>query len=570
MLGFGGSDHDFSAALARGTDIKVAIERERLMGVKYGSPHWFEEPFEVCADYCLDAAGITREQVDRIVTHDLLPNRSKRAWPMTTFGHHICHAASAVMLLDEAASACVLVYDGCGSVLPLDQDGGLPRARHEAFSFFHFADERLEWLGTTYGERFIDVVEAGDGGTNSMGDLYSLVTEALGFDRLEAGKTMGLAAWGSPRFVDEFLDHVQFGADVSSAFRCDPFDAQFQERLFGHLRDEAHSFAVRADLAASMQEILNMGLLHCYELIANREFDVFCIAGGCGLNTVANGVLAAHLPEGRALVVPPYAGDSGLGLGALWLDLRERLPGSFRMTLRGGALMPAIARPGRTYDASEGLRAASAKIADLAENPAIDRPEALARVLAEGAAIGVFNGASEIGPRALGGRSVLADPRNPAMRERINRHIKQREPFRPLAPMVLEEHFDRYFAPSAAADPFMLVVAKANDRCVREAPAIVHVDGTARVQVVGAGGDPFLVRLLREFHLLTGVPILLNTSFNRRGKPIVESPQDAVEAFLAMGLDGLYLDGRFLYRPATGEPRGCGALQALRRLGVAD
>jgi carbamoyltransferase len=533
-----------------GADIKVAVERERLTGVKYGPPHWFQEPFEVCADYCLEAAGVTRKQVGRVVTHDLLPNRSRRAWPMTIYGHHLCHAGSAVMMLDEGASACVLVYDGCGSVSPIERDGDLPRARHEAFSFFHFTDERLEWLGTTYGERFVDVVQAGDGGTNSMGDLYSMVTEGLGFDRLEAGKTMGLAAWGSPRFVDELLEHVEFGADPSSVFRCDPFDPRLQEMLFGHLRDEANSFAVRADLAASVQEVLNIGLLHCYELVADRDFDVFCLAGGCALNTVANGTLARHLPAGRTLLVPPHAGDSGLGLGALWLDLRERTSGAFRMTLRGGALVPAIARPGRTYGATEGLRAASERIAELAENPAIDGPEALARVLAGGTAIGVFNGPSEIGPRALGGRSVLADPRDPAMKERINRSIKQREPFRPLAPMVLEEHFDRYFAPTAAADPFMLVVAQANGRCMSEAPAIVHVDGSARVQVVGAGGDPFLVRLLREFHVLTGVPILLNTSFNRRGKPIVESPGDAVEAFLGMSLDGLYLDGRFLYRPA--------------------
>jgi carbamoyltransferase len=145
---------------------------------------------------------------------------------------------------------------------------------------------------------------------------------------------------------------------------------------------------------------------------------------------------------------------------------------------------------------------------------------------------------------------VLADPRRAAVKERINRRIKHREPFRPLAPIVLAKNFDEYFGPPGAADPFMLIVATATPECRRVAPAVVHVDGTSRVQVVGPDGDPFLVRLLSAFHAETGVPMLLNTSFNRRGEPIVETPEDAVAAFLDMGLDGLWMDGLFLYRPA--------------------
>ena len=143
---------------------------------------------------------------------------------------------------------------------------------------------------------------------------------------------------------------------------------------------------------------------------------------------------------------------------------------------------------------------------------------------------------------------MLADPRSAAAKERINRTVKHREPFRPLAPMVLADRFDAYFRPSGV-DPFVLVVAQATPECRRVAPAVVHVDGTSRVQVVGPGGDPFLVGLLRAFEAETGVPMLLNTSFNRRGEPIVETPEDAVAAFIDMGLDGLWMDGLFLYRP---------------------
>jgi carbamoyltransferase len=173
----------------------------------------------------------------------------------------------------------------------------------------------------------------------------------------------------------------------------------------------------------------------------------------------------------------------------------------------------------------------------------------LARRLANGEIIAVFDGASEIGPRALGGRSILADPRQANIREVLNRTIKHREPFRPLAPIVLSEHFDEYFTPATAANEFMLVIADATELCKRAAPSTVHVDGTARVQVVPADESIFVRRVLASFHDLTGVPVLLNTSFNRRGEPIVETPDQAVAAFLDMGLDGMWLDGLYIFVP---------------------
>ena len=173
----------------------------------------------------------------------------------------------------------------------------------------------------------------------------------------------------------------------------------------------------------------------------------------------------------------------------------------------------------------------------------------LAKAIAAGAIVGVLNGGSEIGPRALGGRSILADPRSVLVREKINREIKHREPFRPLAPIVLRENYDRYFFDDRCADPFMLKVAKARENLIRSAPAVVHVDGTARVQVVTAESDPFLFDLLTAFEVETEVGVLINTSFNRKGEPIVETPLDAIDAFLGMRLDGLYLNGEF-YRSA--------------------
>jgi carbamoyltransferase len=184
----------------------------------------------------------------------------------------------------------------------------------------------------------------------------------------------------------------------------------------------------------------------------------------------------------------------------------------------------------------------------LANDSSVGSARDVARILACGEIVGVLNGGSEIGPRALGGRSILADPLSAMTRERINRIIKGREPFRPLAPMVLQSQYDDYFYDARNADPFMLKVSRVRERCLREAPAVVHVDGTARVQVVPDGGDPFLTELLSSFREETGRGVLLNTSFNRRGEPIVESPVDAVDAFLGMGLDALYLNGDFYRR----------------------
>lgn len=547
VLGFGGSDHDFSAALLRGTDIAVAVEAERLTRVKYGIPAWYQDPLRICADHCVEAAGITARDVARAVSSDFLPHRTLDDWSMQTYGHHECHAASAVMLLPPASRARVLVYDGAGSLCPTDGAG--VRSRYETFSFYEFADGELTRLGGTHGERYVEHLHPLDGGTRSAGQLYELVTCMLGFEREEAGKTMGLAAWGQPRFVEELMQHVRLGDELDDVLVFDPFDQLLHSRLAHHLSAHRHSFSVRADLAASVQELFTLVLRRCYDLVADSDFEVFALAGGCALNTVANGALAKEMPPGRRLLVPPHAGDAGIALGSLWLDQRSRSDEPFELTIRGEPLMPAIARPGRSYGKARIRRAAAANLDEAAEDPAVDGPEALGRVLAEGAVVGLLNGGSEIGPRALGGRSVLADPRSAAAKERINRRIKHREPFRPLAPIVLAQHFDEYFGPPGAADPFMLVVATATPECRRVAPAVVHVDGTSRVQVVRPDGDPFLLRLLSAFRAETGVPMLLNTSFNRRGEPIVETPEDAVAAYLEMGLDGLWMDGVFLYRP---------------------
>jgi carbamoyltransferase len=553
IIGLGGSNHDGAAALAKGSSVEVAIEQERISRRKHGYSWWWENPVGYAVDYCLSAVDLELERVDRMVSSDLLPRRVITAYPeqdIRLYPHHLCHAASACAMLPPGTRSVILVYDGMGSLVP----GTHPdRVLRETFGFFQVDADGLRSLGQTYGDAVLEHDNFPGGCSNSIGKLYDIVTTIIGFHEDDVGKTMGLAAYGKPRYADLIGSFVTLGDDLSACFCYDANNPELPDELLRVLAGEP-GFGVKADLAASVQLVLEKSLLHVYSLVSGLKFDVLCLAGGCGLNSVANARLAAELPEDRQLVVPPYTADSGICFGSLWLEMSDANGTPPNLLFRGGSFAPSAARPGRLYTREQCLAAVNEYYPRLVYDPRVDGPEALAAELAAGNIIGVLNGPSEIGPRALGGRSIFADPRSSEMRERINRTIKLREPFRPLAPMVLAERFSDFFEDRRQADPYMLRVARATKACRALAPAVIHRDGTARVQVVEADADPFLVRLLGAFNELAGLPLLLNTSFNRAGEPIVETPEDAIDAFLGMHLDGLYLDGLYYIQekaPAT-------------------
>ena len=547
VLGLGGSDHDFSAALMRDSDIRVAIEQERLTRRKHAITFWFESPLRQAIEYCLAAEGVSMFEVGRIVSSDLLPTRVRhdfRELGLREFPHHLCHAASAYMMLPPGSKAGVLVYDGYGSIRgPVDGDPF--RNLRETFSFFLFGPDGYECIGRTVGLGYVEHDDFPTGVTNSVGMLYELVTAVLGYDIMDSGKTMGLSSHGVPRYLEALERFVSYGDDPSDCFRCATDDRALEATLEQILLSGHNGFGVKADLAASLQALMNKTLLHCEQFFRGHDIEYLCLAGGCALNTVANSFLVGHSKLGVPVIIPPHCDDSGLAFGALWLEQFARGGAPPELTFRGHAVSPALSRPGRSYTREECRAAVQEFYPRLALDASVASARDLARVIAAGGIVGVLNGGAEIGPRALGGRSIIADPCSAMMREKINRVIKGREPFRPLAPIVLRSRYDDYFFDTRQADPFMLKVARARERCLREAPAVVHVDGTARVQVVTEDGDLFLIELLRAFEEETGTAILLNTSFNRRGEPIVESPLDAVDAFLGMGLDGLYLEGEF-------------------------
>ncbi len=548
ILGLGGSDHDGSAALMRGNDIVVAIEEERLTRRKHGMSNFFHNPVEKSVNYCLEYAGITLSDVE-IVSSNLLPARARfeyRDIPAKLYAHHMCHAAAAYLLLPPGSTAGVLVYDGAGSIQRQTDDCPIRNVR-ETFTFYVMTGSGIDCLGQTCGTGVWEHDDFPSAVNHSVGFFYEFISGMLGFDVLDGGKTMGLAAHGKPRHAADLEAFITYGTSPDDIFRCELDSPNLRAYVERILRDARDSFAARADVAASAQEVVNKALLNASRVFRGQPIEYLCVSGGCALNTVANSYLIDHLEFDVPVVIPPHAGDSGLALGALWLAARDR--GYSSVTFRGKQPHPAIGRPGRHYDAASCLRAVGESYPALAHDPSVESAEALAGEIAAGRIVAFFNGGSEIGPRALGGRSILADPRNALTREHLNRHIKHREPFRPLAPMILAERYDLYFEGPRHKDPYMLKVPRATARCRREAPAVVHVDGTARVQTVASDGDPFLRELLLAFEKRTGLPILLNTSFNRRGEPIVETPSDAVDSFLGLGLDGLYLQG-YYYRRA--------------------
>jgi carbamoyltransferase len=548
-LGLGGSDHDFSAALMQGSDVRIAIEEERLSRRKYAPARWYENPHERSVRYCLENNQVDLRDVEAIVGADTLPARVRHEYyrgRIRLFPHHLCHAASAYMMLPVGAKAGIIVYDGYGSI----QDAGNRDAissQRETFSFFSFGPKGYERIGGTTGASLFESDDFPKAVTNSIGMLYELVTSLLGYEEMEAGKTMGLSSHGIPKYVDLLEKFVEYGTSASSCFRCDTSNSRLVTTIQEILRLGENSFDVRANLAASIQEVTNRALLNCVRFLPDAEVDYICISGGCALNCVATSLLSRSQLS-TPILAPAHCGDAGLAFGALWLYAQERIGIAPRITMRGQENPVYFSRPGRRYSTLERREAINAAYPNLVLDRSIRSANELALELTKGSIVALFNGASEFGPRALGGRSILADPRSVLFRERINREIKHREPYRPLAPIVLAEHFRRYFEDESCVDYYMQKVSRVTALCERVAPAVVHVDQTARVQVVCEDTDPFLADLLRSFDKITDVGLLINTSFNQRGEPIVESPHDAIQAFLNMGLDGLFIDGDF-FRP---------------------
>jgi carbamoyltransferase len=438
--------------------------------------------------------------------------------------HHLCHAASA-MLLSPFERAAVLVVDGASEA-------------HTAM------------LGEADRDhiRVLSRVSL----PHSLGQFYAAITAYLGFkpDHDEY-IVMGLAAYGEPRFAELLRSHV-LRLLPEGAFQLNTrlldfhlareriFVPRFVE-LFGPPRRPDEEIGQRhRDLAASAQLVLEDTLLHlARHLKLATGLRQLCLAGGVAFNCVANSRLLRESGF-HELYVPPAAGDAGAALGAaLWLTHR-----------RGHLMERTVMRSaawGPRYDESvcrSALERAGLLVERLEDGPLCER---VAGELTNGRLVFWFQDRMEWGPRALGNRSLLADPRREDMRALINAKVKLREPFRPFAPSVLEERAQDYFD-LPGPSPFMLLTAPVRASAKGTIPAVVHVDGSARVQTVDADSNPRYRLLLETFARKTGVPLLLNTSFNVN-EPIVCSPEDAVRCFLRTEVEWLVMDNLLAKRP---------------------
>jgi carbamoyltransferase len=445
------------------------------------------------------------------------------AGPVVTVTHHEAHAASAFYCSGFANSA-LLTADAVG-----------------------------EWATTSYGRGGPQGIELFEEVSfpHSIGLLYSSLTSYLGFEvNSDENKVMGLAPYGQPVYADKLRNLItdcpggQFRLDLEyfDLSGSGPMYSAALSDLLGKPprapREPIESF--HQDLARSLQVVLEEILLgkvrYLHEMTGSPNLSY---AGGVALNCVANSRIRREGPF-KDMFVQPAAGDAGCSIGAAAL-VHHRLSGSFvRRRLSD-------ARLGPSYDVGQLKRCLSEAGAAYSDFSGREHElvAATAGLLAGGKVVGWFQGRMEFGPRALGARSILADPRNGSMRDHINSLVKDREAFRPFAPAVVAERCHEFFD-FAGPSPFMLDTAQVRDAA--NLPAITHVDGSARLQTVAKEVDPRFHELLSEFGRITGYPILLNTSFNLRGEPIVCDPGDALLCFVRSHLDALVMGDLVLLR----------------------
>lgn len=431
--------------------------------------------------------------------------------------HHDCHAASA-FYPSPYPEAAVLTVDGAGE--------------SSCISFYRSSGLQLQRLHTVQLP-------------HSLGHLYSAVTSFLGFKACSGeGKVMGLAPYGEDNYSGQFNRMVSLreGGNITIDFKWLDYHLARRQiftpltrQAFGLPRiKEAPLEKRHMDIAASLQAALERAALHLTGYLSRQTgSDTLCLAGGVALNASMNRRIMESTPF-RHVFIQPAAGDAGTALGA--------------------AL--AAAPPTRLEDRHEmrhaflGPKFSDKIIEQVIEQKGLqarhfpDIARAVAQLLAQGKIVGWFQGRMEFGPRALGNRSILADPRKAEMKDIINARVKHREPFRPFAPAVLVERASEYF--ECMDDyPFMTKVANVRPAAREIIPAIVHVDGTARLQTISREANPIFYRLIENFCRLTNVPVILNTSFNVRGEPIVCTPGNAIDCYLNTEMDALAI-GNFL------------------------
>jgi carbamoyltransferase len=562
VLGINAYDHDVSACLLRDGEIAYAIAKERITRRKHAAGF-----FQEVVDYCLGAEGITLDDVDLVVRNCYVlpvedlevrllsvgvpeivdgkereqaakhPLHLSRSNKVLTLSHHLAHAYSAFAAC-PFDKGVVMVVDGVGNYSSdVTEPGQLtenvnPLAR-ESESYYAFDGSRLETLKKVWLKPIRGVLSDDFYYMPGLGALYSRVSSYVFADWNKCGEVMGLAPYGRPGAMKPLLDIKNGELSVFD------WDADFDKPwLVETDRDweKSSSMPHWEDLAWRVQDDSEKVLLErAIWLRETTGAKNLCMAGGVALNCVANGRIAREAGF-ENVWIQPAAGDDGVAIGCAYYGhlAVQKQPRKYVMNHAYTGVAYKDEQVGKATDGTlVRVQARSHRSNDVCAETA--------RLLAQGQVIGWLQGRSEFGPRALGNRSILADPRAAEMKDKLNTQVKHRQAFRPFAPVVLAERANDVFDSNGRDSPFMLLAESVRPEWREKIPAIVHVDGTARVQTVRKDQNARLYRLLKEFEALTGVPVLLNTSFNVKGEPIVETPEDAVRCFLSTGIDYLIL-----------------------------
>lgn len=565
ILGINAYHGGASACLIQDGKLVAAVEEERFNRQKY----WAGFPVQAI-QFCLNTAGITPYDLDHVgISRNPGANLHKKILYTLRRRPNFDYMRDRVnnMARVRDVKSAFVESLGLDPTATKSQFHNIEHHRaHMASAFFVSPWENAavlsvdgmgDFVSTMWGSgrgSHIDVLGAVNF-PHSLGYFYTLVTQWLGFPKYgDEGKVMGLAGFGQPRYLDKMRDLVRIQRDGSFELNIDylalnegfsmtwengspvlgtMFSKKFVD-AFGEPRVPGSELTqYHMDVTASLQEMLEEAEFALLDLLHKKTgSDTLCLAGGVALNSVFNGKIRPGTPF-KEIFIQPAAGDAGTALGVAYFIYHQVLGKPRTFVMR---------------DAYTGPRFLNGRVTETIRRYALAAQEmdadaicaATAKLIAQGNIVGWFQGAAEWGPRALGNRSILADPRRGDMKDILNARIKHREKFRPFAPSILLEETRNYFDQDYP-DPFMIKVYNILPEKRAEIPAVTHVDGTGRLQTVERQATPLYWKIISAFHKETGVPLVLNTSFNEN-EPIVCTPEEAVECFLRTKMDALVLE----------------------------
>ncbi|MGB9599850.1 MAG: carbamoyltransferase [Myxococcota bacterium] len=559
ILGISAGMHDSSAALIKGGRIICFAEEERFIREK----HTGKVPLNAIR-FCLDYAKISPQEVSAIgffwkpfkglgrrllnsikysknplyiinkkqpgylLTMLKIPYILRREFgfvcPFYNLDHYLCHIAS-VLLTSPFESSAFLIADGNGELQTIC--GGISKKEKTNIVIQNFFPY-------------------------SIGLVYMSITEYLGFKgNSDEGKTMGLAPFGTTRFVEKFRKIIHANGDGKIDINLRYFDYHYSkkefvtplfEKEFGPRRKNGEGLENHhRDVAFAIQSVTEEILIHILEVLKKRvDISKIALGGGVFLNSVVNDKIRRNFRETK-IFIPPWVNDAGAAIGAA-LILSQRLDKDFQRQYQPSCYLGPEFSEREIEDSLNKFGIKYYRSNDIFTETANE--------IANGKIIGWFQGRMEAGPRALGNRSILADPRKREMKDILNLKVKHRENFRPFAPAVLLENADEYFDIDIES-PYMLFACPVRPNKTGLIPSVVHIDNTARIQTVSRESNERFYNLISAFDRLTGIPVVLNTSFNIAGEPIVCTPEDAIKSYLTSEIDVLVM-GDFIARKKRG------------------